>query len=109
MSKSPSISWSNSRHSAIFAHIHIHIDVLNGLLHFERLILMGTLNLTSKKLKCGILDAIIGVINQGTKVYAVPEWQSLGLHFKSKREVPKDVRNSKVRKQDKFRRDWSRH
>ena len=27
----------------------------------------------------------------------------------SKREVPKDVRNSKVRKQDKFRRDWSRH
>ena len=27
---------------------------------------------------------------------------------KSKREVPRDVRNSKVRKQDKFRRDWSR-
>ena len=27
----------------------------------------------------------------------------------SKREVPRDVRNSKVRRQDKFRRDWSRH
>ena len=27
----------------------------------------------------------------------------------SKREVPSDVRNSKVRKQDKFRRDWSQH
>ena len=26
-----------------------------------------------------------------------------------KREVPRDVRNSKVRRQDKFRRDWSRH
>ena len=26
-----------------------------------------------------------------------------------KREVPRDVRNSKVRKQDKVRRDWSRH
>ena len=24
-------------------------------------------------------------------------------------EVPRDVRNSKVRKQDKFRRDWSQH
>ena len=28
---------------------------------------------------------------------------------KSKREVPRDVRNSKVLRQDKFRRDWSRH
>ena len=28
---------------------------------------------------------------------------------KSKREVPRDVRNSKVRRQDKLRRDWSRH
>ena len=27
----------------------------------------------------------------------------------SKREVPRDVQNSKVRRQDKFRRDWSRH
>ena len=27
----------------------------------------------------------------------------------SKREVPRDVRNSKVRRPDKFRRDWSRH
>ena len=27
----------------------------------------------------------------------------------SKREVPRGVRNSKVRRQDKFRRDWSRH
>ena len=26
-----------------------------------------------------------------------------------KTEVPRDVRNSKVRKQDKFRRDWSQH
>ena len=25
------------------------------------------------------------------------------------REVPRGVRNSKVRRQDKFRRDWSRH
>ena len=34
------------------------------------------------------------------------------IHFviiPSKREVPRDVRNSKVRRQDKFRRDWSRH
>ena len=29
--------------------------------------------------------------------------------LKNKREVPRDVRNSKVRRQDKFRRDWSRH
>ena len=28
---------------------------------------------------------------------------------KQKSEVPMDVRNSKVRKQGKFRRDWSRH
>ena len=28
---------------------------------------------------------------------------------KHKKEVPRDVRNSKVRKQDKFRRDWSQH
>ena len=28
---------------------------------------------------------------------------------KSKTEVPRDVRNSKVRKQDKHRRDWSQH
>ena len=27
----------------------------------------------------------------------------------SKREVPRGIRNSKVRRQDKFRRDWSRH
>ena len=27
----------------------------------------------------------------------------------SKIEVPRDVRNSKVRRQDKFRRDWSQH
>ena len=29
--------------------------------------------------------------------------------IEGKREVPRDVRNSKVRRQDKFRRDWSRH
>ena len=29
--------------------------------------------------------------------------------FKSKREVQREVGNSKVRKQDKFRRNWSRH
>ena len=29
--------------------------------------------------------------------------------LQSKREVPRGVRNSKVRRQDKFRRDWSRH
>ena len=28
---------------------------------------------------------------------------------RSKTEVPRDVRNSKVRKQEKFRRDWPRH
>ena len=31
------------------------------------------------------------------------------LCVKGKTEVPRDVRNSKVRKQDKFRRDWSQH
>ena len=31
------------------------------------------------------------------------------LDCKSKTEVPRDVRNSKVRTQDKFRRNWSRH
>ena len=30
-------------------------------------------------------------------------------HTKHKREVPRGVQNSKVRRQDKFRRDWSRH
>ena len=29
--------------------------------------------------------------------------------IKGKREVPRGVRNSKVWRQDKFRRDWSRH
>ena len=29
--------------------------------------------------------------------------------LQSKREVPRGVRNSKVRRQDKLRRDWSRH
>ena len=29
--------------------------------------------------------------------------------MRSKREVPRGVRNSKVRRQDKYRRDWSRH
>ena len=29
--------------------------------------------------------------------------------IEGKTEVPRDVRNSKVRKQDKFRRDWSQH
>ena len=29
--------------------------------------------------------------------------------IKAKTEVPRDVRNSKVRRQDKFRRDWSQH
>ena len=29
--------------------------------------------------------------------------------LKAKTEVPRDVRNSKVRRQDKFRRDWSQH
>ena len=28
---------------------------------------------------------------------------------KAKTEVPRDVRNSKVQKQDKFRRYWSQH
>ena len=27
----------------------------------------------------------------------------------AKTEVPRDVRNSKVRRQDKFKRDWSQH
>ena len=29
--------------------------------------------------------------------------------LQSKTEVPRDIRNSKVWKQDKFRKDWSRH
>ena len=29
--------------------------------------------------------------------------------IQAKTEVPRDVRNSKVRKQDKIRRDWSQH
>ena len=35
-------------------------------------------------------------------------WHLL-IFIESKREVPRGVRNSKVRRQDKFRRDWSRH
>ena len=30
-------------------------------------------------------------------------------YVKGKREVPRGVRNSKDRRQDKFRRNWSRH
>ena len=33
----------------------------------------------------------------------------LVLFVRGKTEVPKDVRNSKIRKQDKFRRDWSQY
>ena len=36
-------------------------------------------------------------------------YKFLGAGVKGKREVPRGVRNSKVRRQDKFRRDWSRH
>ena len=43
------------------------------------------------------------------KTYANKREFSLLLLEESKTEVPRDVRNSKVRKQDKFRRDWSRH
>ena len=35
--------------------------------------------------------------------------ESSTIQLNNKREVPRDVRNSKVRRQDKFRRDWSRH
>ena len=36
-------------------------------------------------------------------------WSHYIMQKRSKREVPRDIRNSKVRRQDKFRRDWSRH
>ena len=36
-------------------------------------------------------------------------WKLNTSYLESKREVPRDVRNSKVRRQDKFMRDWSRH
>ena len=36
-------------------------------------------------------------------------YQLLIIACLSKREVPRGVRNSKVRRQDKFRKDWSRH
>ena len=38
------------------------------------------------------------------------QWRCSGIKSKgAKTEVPTDVRNLKVRKQDKFRRDWSQH
>ena len=58
MSKAPCIPWSKMQHSAILANFRIHFKVLNGLLQFESLILIGTSNLTSKKLKFGFLDAL---------------------------------------------------
>ena len=38
-----------------------------------------------------------------------PGFWYLGIIFRSKTEVLRDVPNSEVRKQDKFMRDWSRH
>ena len=46
------------------------------------------------------------------KMKSLIDWnEKLGYStwFQRKREVPRGVRNSKVRRQDKFRRDWSRH
>ena len=44
-------------------------------------------------------------------IISFSSFEVIVLHFgvKGKREVPRGVRNSKVRRQDKFRRDWSRH
>ena len=39
--------------------------------------------------------------DEGEKYFAVS--------LRDKREVPRSVRNSKVRRQDKFRKNWSRH
>ena len=40
---------------------------------------------------------------------AVPFLVCVVSTFRSKTEVQRDIQNSKVRKQDKFRRDWSQH
>ena len=58
MSKAFGILWPKTQHSATLAHFRIHFNVLNGLHHFESFILMGTSNLTSRKLKFGLLDAL---------------------------------------------------
>ena len=80
----------------------------------------------------GLTSGLQGSVNvHRAALLLVPQWQCISsLYFQSiirnlfslseavfhkwlkwwsKREVPRGVRNSKVRRQDKFRRDWSRH
>ena len=53
-----------------------------------------------------ILD---GLLIEMLLVFKAPVPLLANLTFRSKREVPRDVRNSKVRKEKKFGRDCSRH
>ena len=56
--------------------------------------------------KNGHIDLKISKTIQHSEIFLPDTNGSLS---RSKREVPRGVRNSKVRRQDKFRRDWSRH
>ena len=53
---------------------------------------------------------VIGLQNccQNTKCFFSLLY-NIGNQVQAKTEVPRDVRNSKVHKQDKFRRYWSQH
>ena len=61
----------------------------------------------TKKVGRGVRLIVIGLSSCEFVEYTLRSLYKLDQ--RSKREVPRDVRNSKVRRQDKFRRDWSRH
>ena len=87
-SDSPSVRVSVRPFSALFSYMLWHIE-----LKFRTWLCFNVLQI---KIKCRHFASIF----EGVMPLC---------ELRSKREVPRGVRNSKVRRQDKFRRDWSRH
>ena len=59
-------------------------------------------NTTENIISASYLDSLLSI----GRDWIGRDWTS---HFQAKTEVPRDVRNSKVQKQDKFRIYWSQH
>ena len=60
--------------------------------------------------KCTNMSTVCMHLNIRFSFYSMHRWFSVSyFSIESKKEVPRDARNSKVRKHDKFRWDWSRH
>ena len=70
----------------------------------------GRLITDSKQKSNSLNDQFQSVFSEPVHITSSEIIHNNYMHYpRSKREVPRGVRNSKVRRQDKFRRDWSRH